>query len=382
MDGTRPREKRDMEPDMSTAPLADLKILSLAEQFPGPYATMLLSDMGAEVTMIERPGVGDPARQFPPLFRALNRGKRSVALDLKSADGLAQFRSLAQTADVIVEGFRPGKLAALGAGFEDIRKINPGLVYVSISGYGQDGPYRDRAGHDLSYEGVGGLLADQADAGQAGPLPIVPLADIGAALFAAIAILSAVVSSQRTGQGRYVDVSMSDAVVSMLTAFLVPAANGTPLGEFIAEPAYGVFTCKDGKLMTLSIAHEDWFWTPFCDVIGKPELAGLKGSERVARKDALREEIATVLVSKTRDDWGDLFDRAGVPWGPLNSLVETLDDPHVRARQLLRTMTQGGGKTETFLVQPLKFDDFDSEISGPPPEIGADNDSVFAGGFD
>ena len=382
MDGTRTREKRDMEPDMSTAPLADLKILSLAEQFPGPYATMLLSDMGAEVTMIERPGVGDPARQFPPLFRALNRGKRSVALDLKSADGLAQFRSLAQTADVIVEGFRPGKLAALGAGFEDIRKINPGLVYVSISGYGQDGPYRDRAGHDLSYEGVGGLLADQADAGQAGPLPIVPLADIGAALFAAIAILSAVVSSQRTGQGRYVDVSMSDAVVSMLTAFLVPAANGTPLGEFIAEPAYGVFTCKDGKLMTLSIAHEDWFWTPFCDVIGKPELAGLKGSERVARKDALREEIATVLVSKTRDDWGDLFDRAGVPWGPLNSLVETLDDPHVRARQLLRTMTQGGGKTETFLVQPLKFDDFDSEISGPPPEIGADNDSVFAGGSD
>jgi len=382
MDGTRTREKRDMEPDMSTAPLADLKILSLAEQFPGPYATMLLSDMGAEVIMIERPGVGDPARQFPPLFRALNRGKRSVALDLKSADGLAQFRTLAQTADVIVEGFRPGKLAALGAGFEDIRKINPSLVYVSISGYGQDGPYRDRAGHDLSYEGVGGLLADQADAGQAGPLPTVPLADIGAALFAAIAILSAVVSSQRTGQGRYVDVSMSDAVVSMLTAFLVPAANGTPLGEFIAEPAYGVFTCKDGKLMTLSIAHEDWFWTPFCDVIGKPELAGLKGRERVARKDALREEIAAVLVSKTRDDWGDLFDRAGVPWGPLHSLVETLDDPHVRARQLLRTMTQDGGKTETFLVQPLKFDDFDSEISGLPPEIGADNDSVFAGGSD
>lgn len=367
---------------MSTAPLAGLKILSLAEQFPGPYATMLLSDMGAEVIMIERPGIGDPARQFPPLFRALNRGKRSVALDLKSADDLAQFRTLAQTADVIVEGFRPGKLAALGAGFEDIRKINSSLVYVSISGYGQDGPYRDRAGHDLSYEGVGGLLADQAETGLPGPLPTVPLADIGAALFAAIAILSAVFSSQRTGQGRYVDVSMSDAVVSMLTAFLVPAANGTPLGEFIAEPAYGVFTCKDGKLMTLSIAHEDWFWKPFCEVIGKPERAGLKGRDRVAQKDTLREEIAAVLVSKTRADWGVLFDEAGVPWGPLNSLVETLDDPHVRARQLLRTMTQEGGKTETFLVQPLKFDDFDSEISGLPPEIGADNESVFAGGSD
>lgn len=367
---------------MSTAPLAGLKILSLAEQFPGPYATMLLLDMGAEVIMVERPGVGDPARQFPPLFRALNRGKRSVALDLKSTEGLAQFSSLAETADVIVEGFRPGKLAALGAGFEDMRRINPKLVYVSISGYGQDGPYRDRAGHDLSYEGVGGLLAEQADTGEPGALPAIPLADVGAALFAAIAILSAVVSSQRTGQGRYVDVSMSDSVVSMLTAFLVPAANGTPLGEFIAEPAYGVFTCKDGKLMTLSIAHEDWFWQPFCEVIGKPDLAGLKGRDRVARKDALREEIAAVLVGKSRAGWGEIFDKAGVPWGPVNSLTETLEDPHVRARRLLRTIANGSGKTETFLVQPLKFDEFDPEISGPPPEIGADNESVFAGGSD
>lgn len=367
---------------MSTAPLAGLKVLSLAEQFPGPYATMLLLDMGAEVIMVERPGFGDPARQFPPLFRALNRGKRSVALDLKSTEGLAQFSSLAETADVIVEGFRPGKLAALGAGFEDMRKINPKLVYVSISGYGQDGPYRDRAGHDLSYEGVGGLLAEQADTGEPGAGPAIPLADVGAALFAAIAILSAVVSSQRTGQGRYVDVSMSDSVVSMLTAFLVPAANGTPLGEFIAEPAYGVFTCKDGKLMTLSIAHEDWFWQPFCEVIGKPDLAGLKGRDRVARKDALREEIAAVLVGKSRADWGEIFDKAGVPWGPVNSLTETLADPHVRARRLLRTIANGSGNAETYLVQPLKFDEFNPEISGPPPEIGADNESVFAGASD
>ena len=208
------------------------------------------------------------------------------------------------------------------------------------------------------------------------------MADIGAALFAAIAILSAVVSSQRAGQGRYVDVSMSDAVVSMLTAFLVPAANGTPLGEFIAEPGYGVFACKDGKLMTLSIAHEDWFWQPFCNVIDRADLAPLKGRDRVARKAALREEIAAILVGKTRAEWGDLFDKAGVPWGPLNSLVETLEDPHVRARQLLRTIAHDSGKTETFLVQPLKFDGFDSEISGLPPEIGADNDSVFAGGSD
>lgn len=363
---------------MSTAPLTGLRILSLAEQFPGPYATMLLADMGAEVIMIERPGVGDPARQFPPLFRALNRGKRSVALDLKSAEGLERFHALAKAADVIVEGFRPGKLAALGAGFEDMHRINPRLVYVSISGYGQDGPYRDRAGHDLSYEGVGGLLADQAEAGKPGPVPSVPLADIGAALFAAIAILSATLSSWRTGQGRYVDVSMSDAVVSMLTAFLVPEANGTPLGEFIAEPGYGVFTCKDGKLMTLSIAHEDWFWKPFCEAIGKPELAGLSGRARVAQKDRLRETIAAVLVSRTRAQWGVILDAAGVPWGPVNSLAETLEDPHVRARGLLRAVLQDNGQAETFLVQPLKFDGFETAISGVVPEIGADNRTLLA----
>ncbi|WP_420404147.1 CaiB/BaiF CoA transferase family protein [Nisaea sp.] len=365
---------------MSNAPLEGLRILSLAEQFPGPYATMLLSDMGAEVIMVERPGMGDPARQFTPLFKALNRGKKSVALDLKVPQELGRFRGLAAETDVIVEGFRPGKLAALGAGFEEMRKVNPRLVYVSISGYGQEGPYRDRAGHDLSYEGVGGLLAGQANAGLPGEVPRVPLADIGAALFAAIAVLSATISARRTGRGRYVDVSMSDAVVSMLTAFLVPEANGTPLGNFIAEPAYGVFTCGDGKLITLSIAHEDWFWRPFCEVIGRPKLAGLKGRDRTARKDALREEIAAVIVTRARDAWGLLFDKAGVPWGPVNSLTETLADPHVRARGLLRTLALPDGGSETHLVQPLKFDGFESSPSSPAPELGGDTDGVLGRG--
>jgi len=361
---------------MSDAPLAGLKILSLAEQFPGPYATMLLSDMGAEVIMIERPGMGDPARQFAPLFNALNRGKKSVTLDLKSPDGLAQFLDLARDADVIVEGFRPGKLAGLGAGYDDISALNPGIVYVSISGYGQDGPYRDRAGHDLSYEGVGGLLAHQADAGKPGPAPDVPLADIGAALFAAIAILSATVACQRTGQGRYVDVSMSDAVVSMLTAFLVPQANGTPLGELISEPGYGTFTCADGKLMTLSIAHEDWFWQPFCDVLDKPALRDLGGRQRAAGKDALREEIAAALVKRPLAEWGGLFDAAGVPWGPVNSLAETLEDPHVRARGLIKTLIGADGTKETHLVQPLKFLGYDVTLDRPAPALGADTDKV------
>ena len=364
------------------APLDGLRILSLAEQFPGPYATMLLSDMGAEVIMIERPGMGDPARQFAPLFNAPNRGKKSVALDLKAPTGLRRFRELAASADAIVEGFRPGKLAVLGAGFEEMLKVNPRLVYVSISGYGQDGPYRDRAGHDLSYEGVGGLLAAQAEAGVPGDnMPPVPLADIGAALFAAIAILSATISAQRSGRGRYVDVSMSDAVVSMLTAFLVPQANGTPLNDFVAEPAYGVFTCGDGKLITLSIAHEDWFWQPFCEVIGKPGLSDLTGRQRVAQKDALREEIAAMIVTRPRDYWGILFDEADVPWGPVNSLAETLADPHVRARGLLRMLALADGKSETHLVQPLKFDGFETTLTGPAPALGADTDSVLAQGW-
>ncbi len=364
---------------MTDAPLAGLKILSLAEQFPGPYATMLLSDLGAEIVMVERPGAGDPARNFPPLFNALNRGKKSIALDLKSPEGVKRFHSLAQQVDVIVEGFRPGKLAALGIGYDAIAKINPRIVYVSISGYGQDGPYRDRAGHDLSYEGVGGMLADQAEAARPGEVPPLPLADVGAALFAAIAILSASMASQRTGQGRYVDVSMSDVVVSMMSAFLVPQANGTPLGDLISEPAYGVFTCGDGKLITLSIAHEDWFWKPLCNVIGKPDLCDLRGSERAARKDALREEIAAVLVTRGCAEWGEAFDAVGVPWGPINSLTDTLNDPHVRARRLLRTLKLADGGSQTHLVQPLKFNGFESEISGPAPALGADTEAQLFG---
>lgn len=361
---------------MTHAPLQGLRILSLAEQFPGPYATMLLCDMGAEVVMVERPGQGDPARQFAPLFAALNRGKKSVTLDLKSPEGLAALHALARRSDVLVEGFRPGKLAALGAGYADIAALNPAIVYVSVSGYGQDGPYRDRAGHDLSYQGVGGLLAPLAEAGEPAAAPAVPLADIGAALFCAIAILSATVDRQRTGSGRHVDVSMSDAVVSMLTAFLAPEANGTPLGAFITEPAYGVFTCADGKLLTLSIAHEDWFWRPFCTVLGKHGLASLGGRERAAQREALREEIAAAIVTRPRAAWGRAFDEAGVPWGPVNTLGETLTDPHVRARALLRTLARSNGTTETHVVQPLKFSDHEVVLSRPAPDLGEDNAAV------
>lgn len=361
---------------MSNLPLEGVRIVSLAEQYPGPYATLLLADLGADVILVERPGSGDPARQFPAFFTALNRNKRSVALDLKTAAGREALAALVRDADVFLDGFRPGKLAAIGAGYEQLSAINPRLIHVSISGYGLDGPYRERTGHDLSYQGLAGLLAAQAQAGKPGPVPSLPIADVLSALFAAIAVLSALAGRQASGRGTQVDVSMSDALVSVMTIYLAPLMNGAPIGELIREPAYDTFACADGALLTLSVAHEDWFWAPLCEALGMPGHARLKGPERVERRDELHDAIAARLASAPRAHWAAAFDAGGVPWGPVNRLEEVIDDPHFRARGLFQSIERADGRSERHVVQPLKFRDAVTRILRPSPALGEHTDEV------
>ena len=360
----------DGEDPVSRAPLAGLKVVSLAEQYPGPYATLLLADLGADVVLVERPGIGDPARQLPAFFSALNRNKRSMALDLKTEPGRAALRALVKQSDVMLDGFRPGKLAAQGVGYAQLSAENSGLIYVAISGYGQDGPYRNRTGHDLSYQGLAGLLADQAATGKPGPAPAIPWADVCAALFTTIAVLAAVNGRRITGIGTQVDVSMSDALVSVMTIFLAPLMNGRPLGELIREPAYGAFACGDGRLITISIAHEDWFWTPFCSILGLAGLGRLKGPERIARCAELRGVIAERIATKSIAEWGPLLDAGGIPWGPVNGLEDVTGDPHFQARQLFQTIQGADGTAERHVVQPLKFGEFVSRIVRPAPALG------------
>ncbi|TDY23004.1 crotonobetainyl-CoA:carnitine CoA-transferase CaiB-like acyl-CoA transferase [Paraburkholderia sp. BL6665CI2N2] len=338
-------------------PLEGIRILSLAEQYPGPFATLVMADLGADVIVVERPPAGDPARQLPDFHAALNRGKRSVGVDLKTDAGRAALRELIASADVLMEGFRPGTMARLGFGYDDVAKLNPRIVYLSISGFGQNGPYRDRPAHDLSYQAIAGLLHRQAASGQIEAPPELAIGDLSAAMFAVTGCLAALLERTRTGLGQYVDVSMTDGLVSWMSVFLSPAMNGGRLGmaEINAQPAYGVFRCEDELLLTLSIAHEDWFWAPLCELLGLTDIAHVTNAERAPREAELRARIAEALRRKPRAQWAPLLDLAGVPWGPVNSLDEVVNDPHFRARGMFREVDERGGRRAWHVAQPLVF---------------------------
>ena len=263
--------------------LDGFRIVCLAEQYPGPYATLLLADLGADVILVERPGSGDPARQFPGFHAALSRNKRSVVIDLKAEDGKRQLRDLIASADVLMEGFRPGTMERLGFGYAAVELLNPKLVYVSISGFGQSGPYRDRPAHDLSYQAIAGFLFRQAETGALDSHGEIAIGDLSSGMFAAIGTLAALLECTRTGRGKYIDVSMTDGLLSWMSVLVGPVLNGQAVADIGAEPAYGLFRCAGNKILSLSIAHEDWFWKPFCKLLVMDDVADLGRDQRVAQ---------------------------------------------------------------------------------------------------
>lgn len=361
-----------------SAPLRGIRIVNLAEQYPGPYATLLLADLGADLILVERPGSGDPARQFPAFHAALNRNKRSVALDLKSDDGRAKLRDLVASADVMMEGFRPGTMERLGFGYAAMAALNPRLIYVSISGFGQTGPYRDRPAHDLSYQAMAGFLHLQAKSGSTQMPSDIAIGDLSSGMFAAVGTLAALHERSQTGNGKYVDVSMTDGLVSWMSVMVGPAMNGQPLADIGAEPAYGLFVCGDGKLISLSIAHEDWFWKPLCALLGMEDAAALDRTGRTQREDELRSRIGTTLATRPRDQWGPELDKAGIPWGPVNDLADVPNDPHFKARGLFTDVTERDGRTARYVAQPLVFDDGHPVPTTGAPQLGEHTHEVLA----
>lgn len=357
-------------------PLRGIRIVSLAEQYPGPYATLLLADLGAEVILVERASGGDPARQFPGFHAALNRNKKSVVLDLKTAEGKENLNRLVASADVLMEGYRPGTMARLGFSYETMSALNPRLVYVSISGFGQTGPYRDRPAHDLSYQAMAGFLFRQAETGSVEPPGEIAIGDLSSGMFAALGVVTALFERSTTGKGKYVDVSMTDGLVSWMSVMLGPVMNGSAIADVGAEPAYGVFKCRDGKLITLSIAHEDWFWQPFCKLAGMEAEAALTRPERVARGSELRANIATAMATRDRAVWGAELDGAGIPWGPANSLNEVAMDPHFRERGLFRKVADSDGAERVYVSQPLVFSDQHPGPSVGVPRLGEHTEEV------
>lgn len=359
-------------------PLAGVRIVSLAEQYPGPYATLLLADLGAEVILVERPAGGDPARQFPDFHAALNRNKMSVAIDLKSEAGHAALTDLVASADVLMEGFRPGTMARLGFSYEAMAALHPGLVYVSISGFGQTGPYRDRPAHDISYQAMAGFFFRQAEAGDTSSPGEIAVGDLSSGMFAALGTMAALFERTRTGRGKHVDVSMTDGLVSWMSVMVGPIMNGGAVADIGAEPAYGLFTCGDGAMLSLSIAHEDWFWKPLCTLLGMEDAAALNRAERVRREGELRSRIGAVLATADRADWAGKLDAAGLPWGAASTLAEVAADPHFTERGLFRTVSDGDGRERRHVAQPLVFS---GEHPGPrtgTPALGEHTDEVLS----
>ena len=343
--------------------------------FPGPYCAMLLADMGADVIMLERPGVGDPSRIIPHFFPAVNRNKRSITVNLAEEKGREICCKLAQRSDIVTEGFRPGVAKKLGVDYESLSKLNSGIIYASISGYGQYGPYRDWPAHDLTYQGVAGILASQASRGGNVEPPSVAIADLSSAMFATVGILAALQARHNTGKGQYIDVSMTDGLVSWMSISLQSHFGGGS-GELMEmEPGFGIFETKDGKSITLSIAFEDHFWRSLCDVIGRGELGGMPREERLERRNELVEVLRGAFLTRDRDEWIRVLTAANVAAGPVYTVAEVASDPHLQARGMFVEIDAKGGKLKQ-VAPSLKFSDTPSGIRMPPPELGEHTEEV------
>lgn len=354
------------------APLAGIRVLDLSRLLPGPVTTLHLADLGAEVIKIEDPQVGDYARTLgtgegedSAYFRMINRHKLGLVLDLKTPAGVEVFMRLARDADVIIESFRPGVMDKLGVGYAAVSAINPRIAYCAISGYGQDGPYKDLAGHDINYLGYAGVLEQIGVDGGQPAIPNFQIADLlGGALTAAMGILAAVVEAQRTGQGRFIDVSMTDSVLAH-TYFamlrLNDAGHSAPRGGDMLSgglPCYATYRCADGKYMAVG-ALEGKFWRICCDVLGRPEW--------VARQwDAgLQSEMAALFAGETRDEWARRFAAADCCVTPVLSPEEALRNEQMQARGMV---IEADGMTQ--FAPPLKMSGFDFAVRSRAPKAG------------
>jgi len=369
---------------MRAKPLSGVCVLDLTRLLPGPMATLHLADMGADVIKIEDTEAGDYSRSMgrvrgvPPMsdfFRLVNRNKRAIRLDLKNPKGCEVLLRLAKKADVVVEGFRPGVMAKLGVGYDALGAVNPRLVYCSITGYGQDGPYADRAGHDVNYIGYAGV-GDRIGTADAPVVPNFQIADLlGGALTPVMGILAALIDARASGRGRHVDVAMTDAVfahaIFPVLGFLERGKTpGRGMGMLDGGlPCYNVYRTRDGRWMAVG-ALERKFWEALCDILGCPEL---KGKHIVYGEEArpVKERVAAAFASRTQREWSEVFARAECCVSPILTVDEALENEQLRARGM--AIVKDG---LTQLAPPLKFSEFEFAIARDAPGPGEHTDEV------
>lgn len=368
--------------------LEGIRILDLTRLLPGAFASQMLADLGADVIKIEHPVGGDYNRAFEPLasvesgsFLLLNRNKRSLTLDLKKESGKAIFRKLVATADVVLEGFRPGVMDRLGLSYEAQSAINPRIIFCSISGYGQDGPRRLAPGHDMNYLAETGALQLFGKAGESPIVPGLSIADVGGgSLMATTGIMAALIARGRTGRGQMIDVSMFDGSMAWL-ALHAPDylfAGVEPRGgerRFIGgAPCYNVYRCSDGRDVALGIIEEH-FWERFCDAVGMPELKAEQWPEGVAA-DAQKEKLAVLFASDTRDNWVARLTPVDIPFGPVLNMSEAFADPHAKQRKMLQYIDHPVEGRIPQLGFPVKYSGTPCTMRTPPPLLGEHNEEL------
>ena len=372
-------------------PLKGIRVLDLTRVLAGPFCSMTLSDLGAEVIKVEIPGRGDDTRAFPPYidgessyFMSLNRGKKSVTMNLKDDDATEALHRIAEKCDVVLENFRPGVTARLGVDYETLSRLNPRLIYCSISSFGQTGPYSQMPGYDLIIQGMGGLMGLTGEPGRPPVRVGMAVTDICAGMYGVIGILAALRTREETGRGQYIDVSMLDGSVSWMTYaagnYFATGVNPPKMGS--AHPSiapYQAFPTGDGKYILIACGN-DRLWGMLTEAMDAEELGGdqrfTTNSLRVENMDTLIPLLEKEFMKKPRDEWLERLQGIGFPCGPVYGLDELFRDPHVLARGMLREVQHPTvGKTKQ-IGAVLKFSESDSRIQSPPPVLGQDTEEV------
>lgn len=383
----------------ASPPLAGLRVLELARILAGPWCGQLLADLGAEVIKVERPGGGDDTRTWGPpflkgadgadlgaaYFHATNRGKRSVAVDFETEEGQQIIRDLARQSDVLIENFKVGGLKKYGLDYESLKKENPRLIYCSVTGFGQDGPYAPRAGYDFLVQGMGGIM-DLTGAPDGEPQKVgVAFADIFTGLYATVGILAALRRRDETGTGGHVDMALLDTQVGVLAnqAMNYLTSGKAPKRMGNAHPnivPYQVFPCADGYFIA-AIGNDGQF-ARFCAVLGAPELAQAAdyatNPARVANRAVLVPKLTALTMAFARDDLLAALEAKGVPAGPINTVSQVFEDPQVKARGLRVDLAEAGGGTIPAVASPIVLDGERQVAKSASPRLGADTEKVLA----
>jgi len=390
---------RDQEP---RGPLAGIRVLDMTRIMAGPYSTQTLADLGAEVIKIERPNVGDDTRYWGPPFLndrngkptsesaynlSVNRGKKSVTVDISTTQGRGIILSLAKLSDIFIENYKTGQLAKFGLGYDDLKAINPKLIYCSITGFGNTGPYKDRRGYDFALQAMGGLMSVTGERDGhpgAGPEKVgVAVADISAGMYAAIAVLSAVINRNASGVGQHIDISLLDSQITFMANqnmnYFVTGVAPKRLGN--AHPnicPYQCFPTLDGYIV-LTVGNDSQF-VRFCSVVGREEWSSdarfSSNPARVTNRDILVPMIAELFLSMPTNEWLALLDKADVPCGPVNTIKDVFADEHVQARGMQVELKHPLSGTVPSVASPMNFSRTPIKYRDPAPLLGQHTDDV------